>query len=315
MDPPVQQGTPSPMLGIEPHLVELIIQLASMRCPINVTTGLQLANSLIAGTPIAEQLVKWKIMQTVQTQRVTSILATPGTGRTDDTTKPTNNKVASSIHGSMSAASLPLLDWGYWRGFMKRNGHVIKSKRAVKFEAKLAEWCTYKNFKCMYDGIYKKMTRGGIASKLSTAVYLDKQGKIVETKEEAFGLPTRYMMSRPDELVFVDKVGSNMSTTKDGNVGGEKFLCEKMARPQIRAATKDSHFTVLGFTAATGEPVMCATIFAAKELGTAWVLGYDTSAEWQGVDHEENLNTGGLGKRFPMGPQCHYNRVDVPCFC
>ena len=167
----------------------------------------------------------------------------------------------------------------------------------------------------MYDGIYKEMTRGGIASKLFTAVYLDKQGEIVETKEEAFGLPTKYMMSRPDKLIFVDEVGSNTSTTKDGNVGGEKFLCEKMARPQIRAATKDSHFTVLGFTAATGEPVMCAIIFAAKELATAWVLGYDASAEWQGKDHEENLNTGGLGKRFPMGPQCHYNGVDVPCFC
>jgi hypothetical protein len=60
-----------------------------------------------------------------------------------DTTTPTNNSIsekeASSIHGSMRAPS-PLLAWGYWRGFMKRNGHVTKSKRAVKFEAKRAEW-------------------------------------------------------------------------------------------------------------------------------------------------------------------------------
>ena len=117
------------MLGIEPHLVELIIQLARMRCPINVTAGLQLANSLIAGTPIAEQLVKWKITHNVQTRRATSMSATPGTGRTDDTTTRTNDEVVSLVHaGSMSAASSPLLGWGYWRGFMKRNGHVIKSK-------------------------------------------------------------------------------------------------------------------------------------------------------------------------------------------
>ncbi len=51
VQPPVQQGTPSPMLGIEPHLVKLIIQLARMPCPFNVTSGLVLANSLIAGTP------------------------------------------------------------------------------------------------------------------------------------------------------------------------------------------------------------------------------------------------------------------------
>ncbi len=98
------------MLGIEPHLVELIIQLARMRCPINVTAGLQLANSLIAGTPIAEQLVKWKITHNVQTRRATSMLATPGTGRTDDTTTRTNDEVVSLVHaGSMSAASSPLL--------------------------------------------------------------------------------------------------------------------------------------------------------------------------------------------------------------
>jgi hypothetical protein len=60
------------------------------------------------------------------------------------------------------------------------------------------------------------------------------------------------------------------STTNEGNVRGEKFLRERTACPQIRAVTKDSHFTVLGFTAVTGEPVlMCAIIFAAKELAAA----------------------------------------------
>jgi hypothetical protein len=48
---------------------------------------------------------------------------------------------------------------------------------------------------------------------------------------------------------------------------------------------------------------MCAIIFAAKELAPAWVLGYNASAEWQGDKDDDNLNTGGLGKRFPMGPQ------------
>ncbi len=163
---------------------------------------------------------------------------------------------------------------------MKRNGHVIKSKRAVKFEPKRAEWLTYKNFKFMYDGTYKEMALRGITSELSTtAVYLNKQGEIVDTKEDIFGLPAKYIIHRPDKLVFVDEVGSNTSTTNDGKVGGEKFLCERTARPQIRAATKDSHFTVLGFTAATGEPIMCAIIFAADKFAAAWVLGYNASAD------------------------------------
>lgn len=70
-------------------------------------------------------------------------------------------------------------------------------------------------------------------------------------------------------------MGSNTSQVKDGNVGGEKYLCGKQSRPQQRAATKDTHFTVLGFTAATGEPVMCAIIFAAKALQEQWKLGFD----------------------------------------
>jgi hypothetical protein len=60
---------------------------------------------------------------------------------------------------------------------------------------------------------------------------------------------------------------------------------------------------------------MCAIIFAAKELAAGWVLGYDASAEWRGEHNDNNLNTGDLGKRFPMGPQCNFNGVDVHCFC
>ena len=147
----------------------------------------------------------------------------------------------------------------------------------------------------MYDEVYKEMACSGIANELETTVYLNKVGEIVETKEEAFGLPTKFMISRPDKLLFVDEVGSNTSTTKDGNVGGEKFLCEKGARPQIKAAMKDAHFKVLvGFTSATGEPVMCAIIFAAnKELSQSWVLGYDAPPEWQGHEDDVDLNSGG----------------------
>jgi hypothetical protein len=36
-------------------------------------------------------------------------------------------------------------------------------------------------------------------------------------------------MQHPEKLIFVNEVGSNSSTTKDGNVGGEKFLCEAEA--------------------------------------------------------------------------------------
>jgi hypothetical protein len=49
-----------------------------------------------------------------------------------------------------------------------------------------------------------------------------------------------------------------------------------------RAATKDAHFTVMGFTVASGDPVMCAIIFAAKVFKVEWRTGVDPFAEWIG---------------------------------
>ncbi len=78
----------------------------------------------------------------------------------------------------------------------------------------------------------KKWRAEELQVSFSAAVYLNKQGEIVETKEESFGLPTKHIIHRPNKLVFVDEVGSNTSTTKDGKVCGDKFLCERTARPR-----------------------------------------------------------------------------------
>ena len=78
----------------------------------------------------------------------------------------------------------------------------------------------------------KKWRAEELQVSFSAAVYLNKQGEIVETKEESFGLPTKYIIHRPDKLVFVDEVGSNTSTTKDGNFGGEKFYVKERHVPR-----------------------------------------------------------------------------------
>jgi hypothetical protein len=166
----------------------------------------------------------------------------------------------------------------------------------------------------MYDCIYEKMADYGIATKMNTERLFSKEGLMVETEEEAFGLKSYYLMTRPDKLIFVDEVGSNTSQAKDGNVGGEKFLCKKGSRPQQRSSTQDAHFTVLGFTAATGEAVLCAIIFAAKELEEQWVLGLDPQALWIGDKDNLEGNTG-EGKRYPQGPVCNINGKEVPTFC
>ena len=164
----------------------------------------------------------------------------------------------------------------------------------------------------MYEEVSKQMVACGIASKVNTKVHVNKSGDIVELKADGCGLPTQYLMQRPCKMLFIDEVGSNTSTTKGGSVGGEKFLCHVSARPQIRAATKDSHFTVLGFTAATGEPLMCAVIFSAKSSCEEWMVGFNASAPWIGADDNVDGNTGSVDKRFPMGLVCTFNDIKVP---
>ena len=320
LNPELEQGTPSPMAHIEPCFSAVILKLSQMRQPITPTTGLLLVNSLIEGTSVAKDLESWKLKHNVHTRLLTKTTTLPDGGDSQSEAASAlvslSASTAASDNTTASKTSTAALGTGYWRGFMRRNRqHLIRSKRGVKFEAKRAEWCTYDNFVQMYEEVYKQMVACGIASKVDRKVHVDKSGNIVEFEADGYGLPTQYLMQRPDKMLFVDEVGSNTSTTKDGNVGGEKFLCHISARPQIRAATKDSHFTVLGFTAANGEPVMCAVIFSAKSLCEEWVIGFNASAPWIGADDDVDANTGGVDKRFPMGPVCTFNGIEVPTLC
>ena len=47
---------------------------------------------------------------------------------------------------------------------------------------------------------------------------------------------------------------------------GELSIMDPNQQALIHSAFNDCHFTVLGFTAATGQPVCCAVIIACKEL-------------------------------------------------
>jgi hypothetical protein len=75
------------------------------------------------------------------------------------------------------------------------------------------------NFSEIFNHIYDATVTKGIMSKVDMKVLLDKEGLIVEDLEDAFGLPTQYLMQHPDKLSFVDEVRSNTSSTNDGHVG------------------------------------------------------------------------------------------------
>ena len=58
---------------------------------------------------------------------------------------------------------------------------------------------------------------------------------------------------------------------------------------------------------------MCEITFAAKELEESLVLGFDPTVEWKGAEDNIEAYTG-RNKRYPMGPSCVFNGIDIPAF-
>jgi hypothetical protein len=92
------------------------------------------------------------------------------------------------------------------------------------------------------------------------------------------GLPCDTQLIHPQYLLFFDETGCNTNQKKDGHYGGEKFVCTRGTTPKQMVSTSDKHFTVLGLTASTGEPVLCVIIFASENeqgVSATWVTGID----------------------------------------
>ena len=78
----------------------------------------------------------------------------------------------------------------------------------------------------MYEIVYDAMAVTGIPIKLDDEVMVDINGNITTNQDEQFGRKTRYLLTRPEMLLFVDEVGDNTSQKNDGNIGGQKFMVE-----------------------------------------------------------------------------------------
>jgi hypothetical protein len=53
------------------------------------------------------------------------------------------------------------------------------------------------------------------------------------TEAEAYGRQTSYSLLHPDKLVFLDKVGENISQKGDGNTRKQKCMVPKYMRAQV----------------------------------------------------------------------------------
>lgn len=276
----LQTSNLSPMRHIEDVLVQFCVMLNRMAVTIDSQTFLDLANDIIKGTPVEEELKMWKEKRKITTDA---------------------------------------LGFGYYSRFMSRHKHIISSVHITAKDNNRTTWATYDNIEKMYNLIYPLLVEAGIAVKLDQPVWKDRMGHIVPDETEAFGCQVEYELTDPSYFLFVDETGTNTNMKKDGKQGGKRGIAEKGFSAEMDACISDNHWTVLPFTAATGEPVMCAIIMKSDGglIPTNWKTGVDVAklgGTFATQTDEEFLRNQTADGCLSGGPTCHYRGVDVPCF-
>ena len=132
--------TASPMIEVEPYIVKMIGQLAKMRQSITCRQGLELANSLVEAKSIMTKVNDWRLKHF-------------------STFKQIHKEGAGSI----------VMGPGYWRGFMQRNGHLVKAKPREESNLtsnNLSGALFRTSSRCSYDEVYEELAKTGNATKL-----------------------------------------------------------------------------------------------------------------------------------------------------
>ena len=262
-------GNLSPVAALEPILANFLIALGHSRNPQPVSIVIQVANDLIQGTEIETNMLEWR-----------------------DEQQP--NHVNSK------------LTYAWYRAFLNRYRDVLIASPGRGFGNSRHTWCTYLNFREMYDAIYAEMVRMRVAYEIDPPVWVDRKGVEVCDEKDAYGRMITHKLRYPGMVLVFDETGCNTSQEKDGRRGNEKFVCARGSTPEKRISTKSNHFTVIGITLLDGTTVMCVVIFAATILRGHEATGYDQFAEQVGHENDPDFiqkNTG-KGKLFPGGPTC-----------
>jgi hypothetical protein len=282
---------------IEKVIADVVVVMSKIRHPLCVHEIVAFANSLIEKSEYQEKVFEWK----------------------------------SRMYHDLPSEKCMKLGYGWWRGFKQRFSDVVAVKRGEKFSSDRSEWSKYNYIKQMYDAIYENLVKARIAVTLPEPVFLNADGNIVDNPEgqlfddidnnhpnRPLGLPCETKMIHPEYLLFFDETGCNTNQKKDGHYGGQKFACGRGMTPKQICSTRDRHFTVLGITASTGDPVLCVVIFASDKktgVNANWAEGIDITVNPVMDENGEILLSEvnfGQGKYFPSGPQCCFRGKTIP---
>jgi hypothetical protein len=173
---------------------------------------------------------------------------------------------------------------------------------------------SYNNIEQMYELVYKQIVEAGIGHHLpeDQHYWVDKAGKVVDTGEQAAGKKCTIELTYPEWLLFGDEVETDTAQDGDGHIGGQTYLSYGGRKIELTSSKASGRFTLMGLTAASGDPVMCIVIMAGKELGIAEALGYDHQAETP-YDTTKDLGENcGKGKALPGLPTCNFRGKEIP---
>ena len=96
--------------------------------------------------------------------------------------------------------------------------------------------------------------------KINLTYFFDEAG-IECSEEEAYGFPSCHRLVHKSYALFFDEVGVNLRGDKNGKVGGQRFVKAAGAeKANSIVNANDVRHTTLGFTAATGQPVLCVVV-------------------------------------------------------
>ena len=277
----------SPVSQLEPLLVDYCIRLCKMGKALDKKQVMLLANSLIEKNEMELLVINWKKSQ------------------------------------GMYDESKPLLGKKWYQSFIKRNKSMIKRGRCRIQDVHRKSWCTYDHFEAMYADVYDTMVKAGVASVLEEEVSLDREGNIVDDDSpDKYGRKTKYIMKHPEWVLFADETGCNTNQKEDGLRGGQLFVLENgYEEGGLTGATTDIHFTVMCFTCATGEPVLCVIILKSeqnvKDIPLNWKWGIDitktadVTGKCSAELFEDNCSEDGV---ICGGPKCTFRGKELPCF-
>jgi hypothetical protein len=142
----------SPLIALEAHFLDMILELAAMCQPVTLMDALALINSIISTSNLSDAIVAWKKKHLPRTF--------------DD-------------------GQSGILGKEYWQNFKKRHPEKKTKKRTVCFDANREDWCHTDNFVSMYDHVYSAMVNGKVAIQLDEEVWVKLDGTITQNEEES----------------------------------------------------------------------------------------------------------------------------------